>query len=252
MQYIKFIRNLYVFIVFFLLTSVAHAGSYKNFFKAVDMDNVRVVQSLLQRGFDPNTVNPEGVPALMLAVRESSLLVAELLASHPEIRAEVRNSKDESVLMLAALKGHLPLVQQLIAKDADVNKTGWTPLHYAASGGHVPVIAYLLDHSAYIDAESPNGTTPLMMAARYGSPEAVKHLIQAGADVLLKNKLGLTAFDFAVNGERVNAQQLITTAIERLAPAPKPLPILRPVQANPQLAPLPVSSSAKPEPKPKR
>ena len=222
MLYFKQFKKFIVFIGFLLSSSLMHAGSYEDFFKAVQFDNVRVVQGLLQRGFDPNTVNPEGVPALMLAVREPSLKVAELLAAHPDTKTEVRNAKDESVLMLAALKGYLPLVQKLVNNDADVNKTGWTPLHYAASAGHVPVIAHLLDHSAYIDAESPNGTTPLMMAAMYGSPEAVKHLIQAGADLTIKNQLGLTALDFAIRGQRQNAKELIETGLARLVARQKP------------------------------
>lgn len=216
------IKNLIVFIGFNLFSFWVSAGSYEDFFKAVQFDNVRVVQGLLQRGFDPNTVNPDGVPALMLAVREPSLKVAELLAAHPDTKTEVRNSNDESVLMLAAIKGYLSLVQKLVDNDADVNKTGWTALHYAASGGHVPVIAHLLEHSAYIDAESPNGTTPLMMAAMYGSPEAVKHLIQAGADLTIKNQLGLTALDFAVRGQRQNAKELIESGLARLAARQKP------------------------------
>lgn len=195
--------------------NLAHGGSYEDFFKAVQFDNVRTVQSLLQRGFDPNTVNPEGVSALMLAVREPSLKVAELLASWPNTKTEQRNEKDESVLMLAALKGHISLVQKLVEHDADVNKTGWTPLHYAASAGHVSIIEYLLDHSAYIDAESPNGTTPLMMAAMYGNAESVKVLIQAGADLRLKNQLGLSAWDFAVRGQRQNAKELIESGLAR-------------------------------------
>jgi ankyrin repeat protein len=222
MHYLNKSKKIVVFIGYLLTSFWAQAGSYEDFFKAVQFDNVRVVQGLLQRGFDPNTVNPEGVPALMLAVREPSLKVAELLAAHPDTKTEVRNAKDESVLMLAALKGYLPLVQKLVDNDADVNKTGWTPLHYAASGGHVAVIAYLLENSAYIDAESPNGTTPLMMAAMYGSPEAVKHLIQAGADLRLKNQLGLTALDFAIRGQRQNAKELIETALARLAARQKP------------------------------
>ncbi len=216
------IKKFVVFIGFLLMPLWGQAGSYEDFFKAVQSDDVRTVQGLLQRGFDPNTVNPDGVPALMMAVRGASLKVAELLAAHPRTKTEVRNGKDESVLMLAALKGYLLLVQKLVDNDADVNKTGWTPLHYAASGGHVQVIAHLLDHSAYIDAESPNGTTPLMMAAMYGSPEAVKHLIQAGADLRLKNQLGLTALDFAIRGQRHNAKELIETGLARLAARQKP------------------------------
>jgi ankyrin repeat protein len=209
------------------------AGSYEDFFKAVQSDHVRVVQGLLQRGFDPNTVNPEGVPALMVAVRVPSPKVAELLAAHPKTKTEVRNDKDESVLMLASLHGHLGLVQKLVDNDADVNKTGWTPLHYAASRGHVPVIMYLLENSAYIDAESPNGTTPLMMAAMYGSPEAVKALIQAGADPTLKNQLGLSALDFAVRGQRPNSIELMHAGLDRWAARQKRSSTIEPSAVEP-------------------
>jgi hypothetical protein len=217
MYRINFLKKFFVFIVFFSSTSCVFSGAYDDFFKAIQFDDVKTVQSLLQRGFDPNTVNNSGVSGLMLAVREPSLKVAELLASWPKVKTEVRNDKDESVLMLAALKGYLPLVKKLVERDADVNKTGWTPLHYAASSGHVPVIEFLLDNSAYIDAESPNGSTPLMMAAMYGSPEAVKVLIQAGADLGIKNQLGLTALDFAIRGNRQNAKDLIETGLQRQA-----------------------------------
>jgi ankyrin repeat protein len=217
MHYIKSLAKLVVFVVYFIYPNFAIAGSYEDFFIGLQHDNVRVVQGLLQRGFDPNTVNPEGVPALMLAVRLPAPNVAQLLVFHPKTKIEVRNDKDESVLMLASLKGDLPLVQKLVERDADVNKTGWTPLHYAASGGHVPVIAHLLEHSAYIDAESPNGTTPLMMAAMYGSPEAVKELIHAGADPTIKNQLGLTALDFAVRGQRANSIELMQAGLLRWA-----------------------------------
>lgn len=217
MKNLKLFKKLIVFIAFIGHSTFGSAGSYEDFFKAVQLDNVGVVQGLLERGFDPNTVNPEGVPALMLAVRVPSLQVAQLLVAHPKIKVEVRNDKDENILMLAALKGHLGLVQKLVEMDADVNKPGWTPLHYAASGGHVAVIAHLLEHSAYIDAESPNGTTPLMMAAMYGSPEAVKALIQAGADPTLKNQLGLSALDFAVRGKRSNSIELMHAGLARWA-----------------------------------
>jgi ankyrin repeat protein len=217
MHYIQYFKKFIVFVGFLSAHFISSAGSYEDFFKAVQFDDVKTVQALLQRGFDPNTVNPAGIPALMLAVREPSLKVAQLLASWPKVKTEVRNENDESVLMLAALKGFLPLVKQLVDKDADVNKPGWTPLHYAASGGHVSIVEFLLGNSAYIDAESPNGSTPLMMAAMYGSPESVKVLIQAGADLNIKNQLGLTALDFAVRGNRQNAKELIETGLERLA-----------------------------------
>jgi hypothetical protein len=47
----------------------------------------------------------------------------------------------------------------------------------------------------------------------YGSPEAVKLLLEAGADPLLKNQLGLTALDFAQRGNSTEAAGLIAAFV---------------------------------------
>ncbi|MDB5869733.1 MAG: Ankyrin, partial [Polaromonas sp.] len=153
------------------------AGSYDDFFNAVKQDNAGKVKELLVRGFDANTTNSKGQTGLYLALAEPSPKTAQLLVEWVKTDVNKINSKGESALMLAALKGRLDLVEKLIKKGADVNKTGWTPLHYAASGSQPVIISLLLENSAYIDAESPNGTTPLMMAAMYGSSDVVKLLL---------------------------------------------------------------------------
>lgn len=208
---IKYIFYLFVFIGF----SSAYAGSYEDFFIAIKQDNAGIVQELIRRGFDPNTPNPDGHYGLMLAIKEPSLRVAEALIAAPQTRVEVRNTADESPLMLAALKGFHSLCEMLIARDADVNKPGWTPLHYASTGGHSDVIKLLLDNHAYLDAASPNGSTPLMVAAMYGSTAAVQTLLDAGADPALKNDLGLTAIDFARQGLKRESAEIIAAHIRR-------------------------------------
>ena len=213
----KKVKKSIVLIGFLFISPLSFAGAYDDFVRAIASDDARSVQTLLQRGFDANTVNPDGLPALMLALRVPAPKVADVLIRWPQTQVEVRNAQDESPLMLAALRGQLDWVKKLVDRDADVNKTGWSPLHYAATGGHVPVIEYLLEHSAYIDAESPNGTTPLMMAAMYGSPEAVKHLIQAGADLQIKNGANMTALDFAQRGSRPNNIELMQEGLRREA-----------------------------------
>ena len=120
--------------------------------------------------------------------------------------------------MLASLHGLTDVCRQLIKRGADVNKPGWAPLHYAATRGHLEVMNLLLEQYAYIDAASPNGTTPLLMAARYGTPEAVKLLLQAGADPALKNSLGFNAFDFANQAQREDSAALISAFIRSLSP----------------------------------
>ena len=216
-KYLKIVLYLIVLIGF----SIVKAGSYEDFFTAIKRDNPDSLAALLNRGFDPNTPSPEGLDGLYLALRDSSLKAAQVLIEWPRTRVETRTPKDESPLMLAALKGHTDLVKKLIERDADVNKTGWTPLHYAATNGHLAVIELLLENHAYIDAESPNGTTPLMMAAHYGSPAAVKLLLEAGADPRLKNQLGLTAIDFAQRANRSDAAELIAGFVRSAQPKGK-------------------------------
>lgn len=196
----------------------AHAGSYEDFFKAIETDNPLVIQSLLSRGFDPNTVNPKGLPALMLAIKLSANKATKLLLEQPSLRVEVRSPEDESPLMLAAFVGDVDLCAVLIAKDADVNKTGWTPLHYAATNAHIPVVRLLLENFAYIDAASPNGSTPLMMAAMYGNSSTVKLLLEAGADPSLKNSKGLTAMDFARHAKKDESMEIIGAFVRALRP----------------------------------
>ncbi len=197
------------------------AGAYEDFFVAILRDDDAAIAALLRRGFDPNTRDPKGQVGLAIALQNgSSKAFAALLASS-QVNVEARNAQDESPLMMAALKGNLEAVKALLARDADVNKTGWTPLHYAASAGsrqHVAIIALLLENHAYIDATSPNGTTPLMMAAQYGSNEAVQLLLDEGADPTLKNQLGLTAADFALRVSRTESADKIAAAIRKRQP----------------------------------
>ncbi|HWI82962.1 ankyrin repeat domain-containing protein [Ramlibacter sp.] len=210
-----------LYLVAAIACSVATAGSYEDFFSAIKQDDAGTVQSLLQRGFDPNTLDPRGLNGLYLALREPAPKVVQTLIAWPKTNVEIRTAQDESPLMMASLKGQTDVVQKLIDRGADVNKTGWTALHYAATGGHLAIMALLLEHHAYIDAESPNGTTPLMMAAHYGSTEAVKLLLNEGADATLKNQQGLTAIDFAHRANRGDAADLIAQAIRQKQPKGK-------------------------------
>ena len=199
----------------------AQAGSFEDFFTAVHRNHGVEVQAWLRRGFDPNTVDAKGRPALVLAVQlESWQVVAELLKAQG-LRVNATNAHGETALMLAAIKGHVELARQLIAAEADVNKTGWTPLHYAASGTsehQVAMVQLLLEHHAYIDAASPNGSTPLMLAAQYGPREVALLLLEQGADPTIKNQLGLTAVQFARRAERQELVQEIGAAIRRRQP----------------------------------
>jgi ankyrin repeat protein len=182
--------------------SSARAGSYEDFFSAAQRDDPGPIGTLLQRGFDPDSRDPRGQTGLTLAALHGSWRAVEALLAHPGIDVNALNSSGESVLMLAALKGELAWCERLVARGARVQQPGWAPLHYAATGPNVAVVEFLLGKGAAIEAVSPNGSTALMLAARYGSEESVNLLLARGADATRRNDRELRAADFARLGGR--------------------------------------------------
>ena len=208
----KIFLYLYVFIGF----SISKAGAFDDFFKAIVFDQVPVVGNLIYRGMDPNTPTEKGEPALVFAVRSGAHKSVAFLLKQPGIQVDATNTADETALMLAANANDLVSANLLIEAGASINRPNWTPLHYAASKGHTAMMRLLIDNDAYIDAESPNETTPLMMAAYYASPIAVKLMLEEGADPNLQNQDGQTALDMALSKDKPLSAQYIRVFKEAL------------------------------------
>ncbi|MDZ4130915.1 MAG: ankyrin repeat domain-containing protein [Hydrogenophaga sp.] len=214
-----FFKGLLAFLM--MISTTVWANSFDDFFSAVKRDDVSAVRQLAQRGFDLNTRNEAGEHALFLSLRDDAPAVSSFLLGQDKVQVEARTGQDESPLMMAALKGRLEAARRLIARKAEVNKPGWAPLHYAATNPDaeaLPMVRLLLEHHAYIDAESPNGTTPLMMAAHYGHPSVVKLLLEEGADPMLKNQQGLSAIDFANRAQRAESAEIIAASVRARQP----------------------------------
>jgi ankyrin repeat protein len=209
-KYFRYFLYIYVFIGY----SLSNAGSYDDFIAAVTFDQPSTIEKLLARGFDPNTPNEKGDAGILVALQSDAPKSAMLLAKFAQTNVNVQNQLGETPLMLAAINNQLELAKVLIARGADVNREGWTPLHYAATKGHREMMRLLLENDAYIDSESANGTTPLMMAAFSTSPLAVKLLLEEGADPTLVNHGNASALDIAVNKDHQQSAFYIRAFIE--------------------------------------
>ena len=201
--------------------TLAQATPVDDLVIAAEMNDPRVVRSLLLKGVDPNLTDARGRTALFTAVREGSQQALESLLSSPQTNVNAVNSDGETPLMLAAIRGLLPATQALVKRGAAVNRAGWTPLHYACSGPDNGVAEFLIKQGAELNARSENGTTPLMMAARYGSGDLVPLLLKAGAEPRAANEQELTAADFAQRSGRDRMAADLRRAMAQAAQAAK-------------------------------
>ena len=176
--------------------------SIQTFLLAARADDVSVINQMPGLGLDDRLRDDLGNTLLMVAIREGGERLALALLRQPQWQEkallEQENRLGENALMLASIKGLRSVAEALIQRGAEVNREGWTALHYAATSGHVDLIQLLSEHSAYVDATSPNGTTPIMMAVRFNHRPAAAALIAVGADPTQSNQAGLTARDYAI------------------------------------------------------
>ncbi|WP_231970011.1 ankyrin repeat domain-containing protein [Polynucleobacter necessarius] len=170
-----------------------------DFAKAAKFNDISTVKSLISKGVNPNATDSKGEPMLNLAIKDKSGDVINYLIANKSVDVDISNTNGETPLMIASIEGNLPAVKALVQqRNAQVDHIGWTALHYASAKGHLDVAQYLLLNGASVDSLSPGNTTPLMMAVQSGNEALVKLLLDKGADLQIRNAVGLSAIDIAV------------------------------------------------------
>ena len=185
-------------ILFSLSTGAQTQEQVDRMTKAVQFDDLAEVKKLIAAGVSPNLLVKGGNPLTVYAVKEKSKQTLDYLIELKGVDIDHPNLSGETVLMMASLYGMLPEVKLLVDKrGADINKSGWTPLHYACTEGHLAVADYLINKGAKVNALSDSDTTPLMMAVRSGNIQLVRLLLDRGADLQIRNHQGYSAIDVA-------------------------------------------------------
>ncbi len=189
--------------------------AYEDILHAVQVDDLAALQTLLSKGMEVDTADPDGNSLLMIAAREGHLRLVQFLAGQ-KAKLDARNRFGETAIMLASLKGKIHAVIELSARGAEIAHAGWTPLHYCAWEGKADICQFLIVQGAPVNARAPNGSTPLMLAASQGHVEAVKLLLAHSADRALQNDAGNTALSWALKAGHTGIADLLRSV------APKP------------------------------
>lgn len=177
---------------------------------AIERGDMAQARAWLDAGLPPDFEGDMIGSGLMIGAWEGSI---PMMALFLERGADVNqvNAHGETALLHAAWKGQLAAVRWLLARGAQPNRPGkqWSALHYAAFAGHADIVSYLLAQGADANALSPNGSTPLMMAAREGRAAIASQLLDAGARSAIVNDHGENAVLWAMRNNNPDIAKAI-------------------------------------------
>jgi uncharacterized protein len=182
---------------------------------AIERNDINKVRAWLDDGLDPEFQTGQLGTGLMVAAWNGNI---EMMSLFVERGANPRraNRNGEQPLQLAAWNGHMDAVKWLLDHGATINRDGnyWSALHYAVFNGHQDLAKYFIERGAEVNARSPNGSTPLMMAAREGREELAKVLLESGADRSLKSDWGDDALTMAMRYDHYRLGKMISSPEE--------------------------------------
>jgi ankyrin repeat protein len=137
------------------------------------------------------------------ALRGHVAVVDQLLSSRPDLINET-DALGASALLLSVDQVRLPVSELLIARGAEfkADKEGFTVGHIAALAGMIDVLDMLNKKDRrLLDQAENRGRTPLLLAASKGNVDVCRYLVQeAGVNMFAVDLDGLTALMHAARG----------------------------------------------------
>lgn len=145
--------------------------------------------------------------------------IARILARDPEL-VNAYSEDGFQPLGLACFFGHRDAAEYLIGAGARVNLPSnnpmkVTPLHSAVAARHTEIVKLLLKKGADPDARQQGDFTPLHAAAQNDDVVSIRELLLSGADAHAKSSEGKTALDYATEGGKTNAIDILNEGITK-------------------------------------
>jgi len=174
------------------------------------------VQQLVSLGAEVNYATPRGYTALHVAATTNNPDIVSFLVENKADMDHV-NHVGITPLILAVRGRQWPNVKQLVNLGADVTcttvTTRYTALHFVARDIDNPaMVSLLVQQKANINQVTPDGSTPLILAAKHQKWGNAEQLVNLGAEVNHATWAGNTALLYAVRFEHFRAAKMLLEA----------------------------------------
>jgi len=189
---------------------------------AAKQGDVNAAAKLLRRRRHPfarelleTTYDTEGVPPLHLACKHGHLELAKLfVAEGAKVHATDADPKRRgTAIAYAAWGGHLSVIEFLVQNTKatldEIDIVGNTPLLYAVFGGHRSVVEALVKAGRSLREINAKAHSALLQAACGGHTELVAWLLDQGFDIGDSDTDGNTALLFAAWGGFLETMHLL-------------------------------------------
>ena len=156
------------------------AGGYTPLITAASANDLETARLFVEKGVDVNAATRRGDTALHFAAGAGNLAMVKLLLA---------KGADVNAATLDAIP----------VRKGPIGLNHLTALMYAAPYGTPDLVRTLIDAGAQINAKDIRDMTPLMLAvaSETQNPDVVRLLLAKGADVKPKSVMGETALDWA-------------------------------------------------------
>ncbi len=232
------------------------------FHLAVEKGNAQTVGKMLKNGALVNDPDASGETPLLRAIGQGNLALIETLAANgadlnredcplvfachtPDLRSEARRGEVAALLMrhgadpdqMDAESGMAPLhaaalatsgrqaMAALLRNNANPNvydNDGFTPLFYTLHKSTPDMMKILVNAGADINAlHKEDGRTALIQAVREKRPSMVTALLECGANTKIADSHGKTALDYAKEDPESRIPDILTKTQKTTSPANK-------------------------------
>lgn len=186
-------------------------------FLAVQNGNTRIVSMLLDAGADPNTLSESGETILMTAAHTGTPEVVDMLLASGALVDARDPDFQQTALMIAVREGHREVIDILLSHGAKVDartRVGQEPVYLPPCKGTgcgsegVGINRSGVPHRGE-RFDRKGGMTPLLYAARDGSTEAARRLLENGADLEIREANGITPLLMALLNNQLDVAYML-------------------------------------------